>query len=166
MIFVTIGTVLPFDRIVRAMDDWASRHPEEKVVAQIGFGEFVPQHMEYFRATGADEYLEIVQAAKVIVAHAGMGSVITAQENGVPIVLMPRDMARREHTTEHQVHTAEWLKDKPGIFVAKDESELDDKIAAALKTGPVRVELSKFAPDPFVNRIRNFILDPDGKDRS
>jgi len=39
-----------------------------------------------------------MQNASVVVAHAGMGSVITAMQHNTPIVLLPRLLEAGEHT--------------------------------------------------------------------
>ena len=35
-IFATVGTQLPFDRLIRGLDSWAECNPEVEVFAQIG----------------------------------------------------------------------------------------------------------------------------------
>ena len=44
VIFVTIGSMFPFDRLIRAMDAWAAAQPERRVelLAQIGDGGYEP----------------------------------------------------------------------------------------------------------------------------
>ena len=126
MIFVTIGSMFPFDRLVRAMDAWAEAQAETAagpvpLLAQIGDGGYEPQHMRWVRSLDRDAYARAVVESDVVVAHAGMGSVITAGEHGKPIVLLPRLAAQGEHTSDHQVDTARWLRTRPGIHVADTE---------------------------------------------
>ena len=47
MIFVTVGTQLPFDRLVRAVDAWAAEHPQVDVFGQIGPASFRPKHFAH-----------------------------------------------------------------------------------------------------------------------
>lgn len=158
-IFVTVGSALPFDRLIAAMDKWAAKNPEVEIFAQIGEGQYVPDHMTHKRMVGPTEFRQLSEDADVIVAHAGMGSVITAFELGKPIVLLPRLASAREHTTDHQLHTAGWLRSKASIFVANSEDELGMKIAAA---GDVVVggdTLDHVAPENLTNRLRASILD-------
>jgi UDP-N-acetylglucosamine transferase subunit ALG13 len=158
MIFVTVGSMFPFDRIVRAMDHWASRHPEEHALAQIGAGEYEPRHMDWVRKTPTSEFRTNVEAASIVVAHAGMGTIITAAEFGRPIVLLPRRVALGEHTTDHQFDTANRLKDKSGIFVSASEEDLDCTITQACSS-VVQSQwcVSKSAPESMTERIRQFI---------
>ncbi len=70
--------------------------------------------------------------ADVVIAHAGMGSIISAAEFGKPMVLLPRRGSLRETRNDHQIATAKWLRSKPGIFVADSEDELPTVLARAL----------------------------------
>lgn len=157
MIFITVGSMLPFDRFITAMDDWAERHPEEQVFAQIGGGAYVPR-MPHARMLTPGEFANHVTNAKLIVAHAGMGSVIMGAEAGKPVVLFPRRAALQEHTTDHQLHTVGWLKDRPGIFVAMDESEIDAKIKEASDQTLGGQTMASTAPASFVANIRQALL--------
>lgn len=158
MIFVTVGSMFPFERMVHAMDDWASQHPEQQVFAQIGGGKYEPIHMRWQRIIPPDEYKKIVSSCRIIVAHAGTGSVFTASEFRKPIVLFPRRAAQKEHTTDHQLDTAKWLEDKQGIFIAWSEKELAQAIERASQAiCHVESLIPMSAPQRFVNRIRDFL---------
>lgn len=160
MIFVTIGSVFPFDRMIRAADEWASAHPAAEIQAQIGDGRYEPRHMPWVRRLDQDAFLLAMRRARLLVAHAGMGSVITAGQLAKPIVILPRLLARGEHNTNHQVDTANWLKDRPGIYVAADERALPEVIDAALARPADGLEtLPPHAPADFVARIRQAILE-------
>ncbi len=157
MIFVTVGSMLPFDRLIMAMDEWAAAHPHQRMLAQIGDGTFLPRYMPYSRIVTPARFREIYDEANLIVAHAGMGSVIMAAETGKPIVLLPRQAARREHTTDHQLHTVAWLGQRPGIFVADAAEDLAAQIGRAQAWVGEHPQLSKIAPMPFVEKIRQAV---------
>ena len=97
MIFVTVGTQLPFDRLVRTVDDWAGRTGRDDVFAQIGPSEYVPRHME--SAVGLDpaQFRARMEQAEFIVAHAGMGTIINALRMEKTLVVMPRKADLGEH---------------------------------------------------------------------
>lgn len=159
VIFVTIGSVFPFDRLIRAADDWAATRQDREILAQIGEGSYEPRHMRWVRRLDQDEFLATAGRARLIVAHAGMGSVITASRMSKPIVILPRLRERGEHNTDHQVDTANWLKSRPGIHVADDEAELAGTIEAALAGPEEGIEtLPPHAPEAFIARIRAAIL--------
>lgn len=159
MIFVTIGSMFPFDRLIRVMDDWAVETGESDVLAQIGDGAYVPRHMRHVRRLSQADFTTSVANAEVVVAHAGMGTVITAGRLGRPLVLLPRIEAWGEHTTDHQIATANWLRDKPGLFVADTDADLHGAIHAARETGGTAGRLPSIADPVFTGRIRAAILD-------
>jgi UDP-N-acetylglucosamine transferase subunit ALG13 len=158
MIFVTVGTMLPFDRMIQAMDQWAAAHHAEEVVAQIGAGSYEPRNMRWVRLVGVGEFTEMVKKASLVVAHAGTGSYFLAAENMKPIVMFPRRVAFREHTTDHQVHTARWLREKSGVFVAMTEDELYGAITQATQSNVAGNPFTPYAPQPFLLQIRDFLL--------
>jgi len=151
--------MLPFDRLVQAMDRWAEQHSSEEVFAQIGDGAYEPQHMKWSRFLGPGEFAERVRMSSLIVAHAGTGSFFLAAETGKAVVMLPRLAANREHTTDHQVHTAKWLSSKQGVYVAMTEDQLPAAIAKARAAGSLAASQSTpFAPKPFLAEIRKFLL--------
>lgn len=159
MIFVTIGSMFPFDRLIRLMDGWAEAHPETEILAQIGDGDYVPAHMPWVRRLDQTEFARTVAGADLVVAHAGMGSVITASQYCKPIVMLPRLKQSGEHTTDHQIATANWLRDKPGVHIADTDADLGPRIAEALAAGaPAEATFAAEASPEFIARIRQCIF--------
>lgn len=159
MIFVTVGSMFAFERLIIMMDNWTRQHPTQEVLAQIGNGKYEPQHMRWQRILPPDEYKKVVQCCQLIVAHAGTGSVFTASDYAKPIVLVPRRASQKEHTTDHQLDTAKWLADTPGIFVAWSENELAPAIERAEQAaGNLQSLIPPSAPLPFLSRVRDFLL--------
>ncbi|HET6249637.1 MAG TPA: glycosyltransferase [Tepidisphaeraceae bacterium] len=128
MIFVTVGTQLPFDRLVKTVDEWASVRPYADAFAQIGPAKYRPKSMPFAEFLDADECRKKTEQADVVVAHAGMGSILTALELGRPVLVMPRLAALGEHRNDHQLATAKKLLAQGRIFVAFDETELLEKL--------------------------------------
>jgi UDP-N-acetylglucosamine transferase subunit ALG13 len=157
VIFVTVGTQLAFDRLTAAVDDWAGATAGRKVFAQIGPSGLRPRHIEYARFTSPEECTERMQAATAIVAHAGVGTILTALEIGKPLLIMPRRAALGEHRNDHQLATAERFAAVGGINVAFDETELPLKLDE-LKRGPRQPPISRHAPHELVATLRAFIV--------
>lgn len=163
MILVTAGNDLPFSRLMRHADSWAKAHADEPILAQTGRlrkSDYVPRAMEWVELLPADRFQRHCSEAKLIVAHAGMGSIITALAAGKPIVILPRLARLREHRNDHQLATARRFIARPGLFVAWREEELAGAIDQAL-TAPATSpgdRLAHFAPDEFTDRLRAFIL--------
>ncbi|MDP3086320.1 MAG: glycosyltransferase [Rubrivivax sp.] len=132
-----MGSMLPFERLVRAADHWAASHPEVKVIAQTGGGTFSPRAMAHQAMYTPEEYRRHCAEADLIVSHLGMGTVITAAEVGRPLVALPRRRELAEVTSDHQTATAAWLRMRPGVTVIEDEDQLAHAIeAAAHGAGP------------------------------
>jgi len=159
VIFVTIGSMFPFDRLIQRMDEWAQAHPEAELLAQIGDGAYAPTHMPWVRRLDQVDFARKVAEADLVVAHAGMGSVITASQFRKPIVMLPRLKEWDEHTTDHQIATANWLRDKPGVYIADADADLGPRIAEALAAGgPAEPTFAAEAPDEFIARLRSCIF--------
>lgn len=131
MILVTVGMQLGFDRLIRAMDVLAPQL-EMPVVAQTGKGQYRPINMEARDRISPDEFASLVEQARLVVSHAGIGTVLTAQRLATPVVLMPRRADRGEHRNDHQLATAKSLRGRPGILVANDETQLPETIERGL----------------------------------
>jgi UDP-N-acetylglucosamine transferase subunit ALG13 len=159
VIFVTVGTQLPFDRLVTAVDRWAGHaEPVNHVFAQIGPTDLQPRHIEWSAFISPPECQRRMRDADVIVAHAGMGTILSALELGKPLVVMPRRAALGEHRNEHQLATARWLAESRGVGVAFDERELVHKLDAVDRLdGGQRI--SQYAGDGFIRALRAFIDD-------
>jgi UDP-N-acetylglucosamine transferase subunit ALG13 len=158
MIFVTVGSMMPFNRLIESMDRWAADRPEVQMFAQIGGGD-EPHHMRWERSVTPAEFTDLIAKSTIIVAHAGMGSIISAAEAGKAIVILPRFASLKEHTTDHQVHTAKRFMNRRGIYVAMSDDELPKAIDAAMSSvGAAHQLLPRTAPDAFVSRIRAVLL--------
>lgn len=127
MIFVTVGEQLPFDRLIRAVDEWAKQSDCE-VFAQIGRTKYKPQHFMYKDFLTQEEYKANFIKADLIVAHAGMGTIISALELSKPLLVMPRLTVYGEVRSDHQVATAQRFATLNYVTVASDEIELIEKL--------------------------------------
>lgn len=128
MIFVTVGTQVQFDRLIRTVDEWAGARARSDVFAQIGPSKHQCKHIRTERFVDPGGFRNCVEAASLVIAHAGMGSIITALELGKRIIVMPRRASLGEHRNDHQVATAKQFAAQGRIEVAFEESELADKL--------------------------------------
>ena len=159
MIFVTVGTQLTFDRLIGAVDEWAGRAPGREVFAQIGPSELRPRHIEHARFISPAECRERMQSASAVVAHAGMGTILTALEMGKPVLVMPRRATLGEHRNDHQLATAHRFAALGTVKVAFDELELPQRLDE-LDRISVQARISAYASDEFVAALRAFIAGP------
>jgi UDP-N-acetylglucosamine transferase subunit ALG13 len=156
MIFATVGSQEPFDRLIKALDDWAISRTRSDVLAQVAGSKYRPKHIDFVDFISPAEYNHRLTTSRVIVAHAGMGSIISALELGKPIVVMPRRADLKETRNDHQVAAAERFKMDGKIIVADDEHQLAEKIDYALTLG-VSVGIAKHASPRLIMTIRAFL---------
>ena len=160
MIFLTVGSADPFDRMVRAVDEWAASRGRTDVYAQIGVGQYQPRHIQAVRFMSPAEFRERVHAAQLLLAHAGMGSIITALEAGRPMIIMPKLPRLGEHRNDHQVATAKRLGQRQGIIVAWDENDLVTKLdSEAQLSNPTMI--APAASPELIATLRAFIAGPE-----
>lgn len=158
MIFATVGSQMSFDRLILALDEWAeSQGDSVDVLAQVGDTNLAVSHLKTVSSLSPGEFRKSVSNAEIIVAHAGMGSVLTAMEFGKPLVVLPRLGARQETRNDHQVATAKWLASKPGVYVAMTESDLSVAIDRARNQALATAEISRFASPELIGALKEFI---------
>ncbi len=135
MIFLTIGTQLPFDRLVQSVDAIVG-DIDESILAQIGETPYVPQNMKAQESLLPREFDEAVGECRLLVSHAGIGSVLTAQRLAKPIIIFPRQASFGEHRNDHQLATCKKLEGRPGIYVARTADDLRQLITRQVLKGP------------------------------
>jgi UDP-N-acetylglucosamine transferase subunit ALG13 len=157
VIFVTVGTQLGFDRLIRAVDVWAAAAGGgREVFAQIGPGDYVPRHMKYSPFISPQECLDRMAHADAIVAHAGMGTILSALELAKPVLVMPRQAALGEHRNDHQLATARRLAALGHVSVAADERELALALDG-LGDAQAAAQIGPHASDRLLDAISRFI---------
>lgn len=153
MVYVTVGTMfLDFPRLIQRVDEIAESTGERTIV-QIGMGGTIPRHCEHFTFKPREEVLALQQEARVIVCHAGIGSVIDALQSKRPLVVVPRLMKFNEHTTEHQVDLARAVERRGWGKMILDVADLEH----ALANPPRAYESYRPARDKLVASVRAFV---------
>jgi exopolysaccharide biosynthesis glucuronosyltransferase PssE len=140
-IFVTVGTELPFDRLIRVVDEWAgARGRSADVFAQTGESTYTPEHIASAPSLDATTFRRLFDHADLIVAHAGMGTILGALERARPLVVVPRRAEFGEHRNDHQLATTAQLGRLGLINTVLDEHELSahlDDPASVPRHGPI-----------------------------
>lgn len=157
MIFVTVGTDLPFDRMMRVIDAWAGENQRQDVFAQIGEGGWEPQHIRFSHFLQPPEFVEHFKAASVIISHAGMGTILSALHHRKPILVMPKRASLGEHRNEHQLATARRMMELGNVNVAFDETELRERLEQ-LDDLKQPKSIGESASDGLVRGLREFIF--------
>jgi len=129
MIFVTIGTMYPFDRLIKTVDEAVERGLiREDVFAQIGCSKYRPKYIRYIQMIDREAFLGYVKKSSAIIAHAGIGTIILARDYNKPLLVMPRMKRYKEHVNDHQLDTAETFAKLGYLLVAHSSEELIDQV--------------------------------------
>jgi UDP-N-acetylglucosamine transferase subunit ALG13 len=159
MIFASVGSMLPFDRFVKAVDEWARDNPSEDVFIQIGAGEYEPVHAPFARIVPLSEYRQRLQDCDLFVAHVGMGSILQALEARKQMLLLPRDYSLGEHTTDHQVHTARRFQGREDLKIVETIADLKAEMTRLLRE-PLAIggnDFSTKASPQLLAAVSNFL---------
>jgi UDP-N-acetylglucosamine transferase subunit ALG13 len=153
VIFASVGTQLPFARLISALDALA---PEigEPICAQIGEDPARYENIDAYAKMEPARYDAAFAEARLVVAHAGIGSILTARRLEKPLILMPRKHSLGEHRNDHQAATAAHVRTLPGIYIADDAEAL-----RALITQDLAPANNQPGPhiDALIGTIRDFI---------
>ncbi|MDB5387596.1 MAG: Beta,4-galactosyltransferase CpsIVG [Planctomycetaceae bacterium] len=156
MIFVAVGTQLPFDRLIRTMDEWASALPGRDVFAQIAGGSYVPKHIQWARSMLPEDFQSKLEHCQLLVAHAGIGSILSALELGKPVIVLPRQAELGEHRNDHQLATAKRFGARGMVRVAQNEKELC-QLLDQFETPVSETRITNQASPELIRNLRQFI---------
>jgi UDP-N-acetylglucosamine transferase subunit ALG13 len=154
LILVTVGTQLPFDRLIKWVDEMAPG-VRKSGFAQIGKGAYQPKNLKWSANISPLEFDGYFRDCSVIVAHAGIGTVLTARRFGKPIILVPRQASLGEHRNDHQLATVSQLEGRPGIYVARSDNELHDLLLQDM-VAPALEDLPSANRDSLVSYLKNY----------
>ena len=133
MIFLTVGNWHKgFDRLVKAVDELVeSGVITEQVTAQTGYSSYRPSRLTTVAFCSPDDFVRNIKIARVIITHAGMGTIIQAVKLEKPAIVVPRKASLGEHLDDHQLATARQLESESKVLVAYEVSELPEKLQEA-----------------------------------
>lgn len=165
MIFLTVGTQFPFDRLVKAVDEAALRDGfGDQVFGQIGTGSYSPRNFKWVPAMKKATFDKQIRDSDCIVSHAGIGTITMAFEYSKPLLVMPRLRKYGEAVNNHQVAIAEKFEKLGYLLVAHELGDLPAKLEE-LKSFKPRERQSE--PDVVAGRIATFLEElPESQNES
>jgi UDP-N-acetylglucosamine transferase subunit ALG13 len=138
MIFVTVGSADPFDRLVAAST--LLTHID-RVVVQRGRSTVEPAGTEWHDFLPYDRVAELMRDASTVICHAGVGSVLTALLQGTKPIVVPRRHRLGEAVDDHQVPFAERIAAGGLGTMVEDVEMLADLVKRTdVSTSPVAFE--------------------------
>lgn len=100
-----------------------------------------------------DAYDDILSRTRILIGHAGIGTILTAIRAEKPVIIVPRKASLGEHRNDHQRATARYLNGHEGIYVAETQEDIekilrqDDLKAASFADTPEKARLISFVSD-------------------
>lgn len=152
VIFVTVGTnEAPFDRLLAQVQALSTN---EELVVQHGSSAIRPANAtRTYDFLPFDDLVGEMAAARVVVTHAGIGSIMTALSCGKRPVVAARLVAHREAVDDHQLPVARRLEAAGLVTLLEDLAQLEAAVAEA----GAQVDISLGADERLVSELRDYI---------
>lgn len=123
MIFVTVGSMAPFDELIMKVDKLAENRVISDVMVQLGNGSYIPKNTEWFRFK--DDLKPFYRSAEFIITHNGAGTLFEILSIG------------RKAIAVSNPHTIQWenkdimikLSEKGYILSCQDPDHLEESIS-------------------------------------
>jgi UDP-N-acetylglucosamine transferase subunit ALG13 len=134
MILLTCGTnEQPFDRLVAAAHLFAG----ERLVVQYGASNVEHGDGEWRDFVSFEQLSALMTEARVVICHAGVGSIILASRCGKVPLVVPRRLHLAEAVDDHQLSLARRLHELGLVELVQDTSDLPER--ARLANGTARI---------------------------
>ncbi len=157
-VVVTLGTDHhPFARLVAWVDAWAAAHPGATCVVQHGTAP-APRHAEGHAFLDPALIPGLMARTRIVVGHAGPGTVLEARAAGRLPVIVPRRVALGEVVDDHQVTFGRWMETRGQALCVEDELGLHHHIdAAGADASAYAVAGAAGAPPPAVTLLGDLV---------
>ncbi|GAC1365314.1 MAG: hypothetical protein NVSMB32_08730 [Actinomycetota bacterium] len=153
MIFVTVGNATqPFPRLMAAVDTLARANlfGDEPVFIQTGReAHFRSERCDYRAFLTEAEFQAHIQECRLVICHAGCGTLRNVFLAGKRPVVMPRRKRYGEHVSDHQMQLTRALSAQDRIFPAYEDADL----AAAIAAASAAPQLPPFPQPPMIGLV-------------
>jgi UDP-N-acetylglucosamine transferase subunit ALG13 len=155
MILVAVGSSqFPFDRLLRAVEDFPRGEP---IIVQHGASAIRPSGASCWPFIPLETIARLTQEARVVVTHAGVGSILLALANGKKPFVVARRRAFGETVDDHQVESARRFATIGVVNLVEEPEQLAAAMAAE---GSNTVEFSTPSSTdslPLVTELRDYL---------
>ena len=140
---VTVGNLKrPFTRLLDSVRE-AVDALSKPIVVQHGPARYEDPRCVCVEKLSAAEYRATLEAASLVICHAGQGSLLEAAALRKPIVTLPRLARHGEHVDDHQIEFAEYFVERGWAVIPRDGETLAE--AAERATPPIDAPVLSFA---------------------
>ena len=156
MILILLGTQeKPFERILKAVSSEIKKgNIKEKVIAQVGCTKFVDDKIEMFDFISKDEIASLIDKARIIIAHGGVGIITECINKNKKVIVVPRLKKYKEHTNDHQLQITKEFAKKGYILPLYSTKNLYKVLCEVKKFKPNKYESNS---ENFKNSVKNYI---------
>lgn len=127
-ILVTIGSMVEkkFTRLFTIIDELCEEGVLDgtQVTAQEGFDNYQSTRFCCFDMMPNEAFKQLIDQCDLIIAHAGIGTVISCIKKGKKVIIFPRMAKYDEHYDDHQLELAELFTKKGYVLQARTKEEL------------------------------------------
>jgi UDP-N-acetylglucosamine transferase subunit ALG13 len=156
LIFVVLGThELPFTRLLEEVERLQKEEViSEEVVVQVGHTPYKSETMKLIPFMSYADMEAYFDQARLIITHAGTGSIITGVKKGKTVIAAARLEKYGEHNDDHQIEISETFSKKGHILSVVEMEDLVSKLEEAKSFEPVPFESGR---DRMIGLIDDFI---------
>ncbi len=142
MILVLLGTQNnSFHRLLEEIDNLIQNGTiKEEVIVQAGYTKYETPNMKQFDLIDSEEFEKLLNQARIVITHGGVGSIISSIKKGKKVIAVPRLHEFGEHVNDHQKQIVELFKEKGYIIGALDVKDLKKAISKVEKFEPVKFQ--------------------------
>jgi UDP-N-acetylglucosamine transferase subunit ALG13 len=153
MIFVSVGTnEARFDRLLRAV---AELPIDEQLLVQHGHSSpIAAPHAELIDFLPFEGMIETIRRARVVVTHAGVGSVMVSLANGKRPIVLPRLKSFGEAVDDHQLQLGRRFAEAGLVTFVETPGALAEALGREQEAATVIPTSSSLAAD-----LRSFLED-------
>ena len=157
MILVTLGTQdKKFYRLLEEIDKCIeNKIIKGKVIVQAGFScDYKSKNMEIFDLIAIDKFNKLIKKCDILIAHGGVGSIVSGLKNNKKVIACPRLKKYGEHVNDHQLQIVENFYDSGYILKFNDGDNLGEIFNSVKKFKPKKFEGNN---KKFINLVKNEI---------
>ena len=155
-VFLTVGSQLPMDRLVGAVEKVITHKSYISCIAPVGESKLELERMVAFNTLSEDKFIEYAKNSDLLISHAGMGNILLAEELQKPILVLARSAKFDESVNDHQKDTLLGLSSKHFIFQMESENDVEKGLHWFKSWKPKRIDVPERTQ--LINSLRRYIL--------
>lgn len=156
MILILLGTQdKPFDRILKEVSKLKKEgYIKDRIVAQTGHTKFEDDNIECFDFVSKKEVEELIDEARIVIAHGGVGIITECLSMNKKVIVVPRLKKYKEHTNDHQLQIVKEFAKQKYILPLYKTSDLKQVLKDIKSFKPAKYEAES---NNFVTALKKYI---------